>query len=217
MQTGSEMMQSTRINMKKEVKSIEEAGLLVESLYRESKYIIDAKTLPTGSIEISWQEHKTYKALDGKEWPDEVWRTEDGRVLQIQDIDPEHCRNILRMILRQEREMAARMQDLAAKMKAAIEAIREDTAGYEDPIDGSFVPESKPVVHWLKEIMTTALAEKNILKRDNDDRWYSIPPNMVDSFIQAVEEISLAEWGSDEWGEACDDLDNRFGEYRIEE
>jgi len=67
--------------------------------------------------------------------------------------------------------------------------------------------------------MTTALADrpKNVLKKDYDDRWYSLPPNMVDSFIQAVEAISLAEWGSDEWWEAGDDLDNRFGEYRLEE
>lgn len=65
--------------------------------------------------------------------------------------------------------------------------------------------------------MTTAYAikSKNILKRDYDDRWYSMPPNMVDSFIQAVEAISLAEWGSREWEEAGDDLDNRFGEYRL--
>jgi hypothetical protein len=67
--------------------------------------------------------------------------------------------------------------------------------------------------------MTTALATKpkNILKRDYDDRWYSLPANMVDPFIQAVEAISLAEWGSREWYEAGDDLDNRFGEYRKEQ
>jgi len=67
--------------------------------------------------------------------------------------------------------------------------------------------------------MTTALADrpKNVLKKDYDDRWYSLPPNMVDSFIQAVEAISLAEWGSDEWEEAGDELDNRFGEYRLED
>jgi hypothetical protein len=64
--------------------------------------------------------------------------------------------------------------------------------------------------------MTTALADrpKNVLKKDYDDRWYSMPPKMVDSFIQAVEAISHAEWGSNEWWGACADLDDRFGEYR---
>jgi hypothetical protein len=64
--------------------------------------------------------------------------------------------------------------------------------------------------------MNTLLAErpKNILKKDYDDRWYSLPPKMVDSFIQAVEAISLAVWGSEEWWRAGADLDDRFGEYR---
>ena len=64
--------------------------------------------------------------------------------------------------------------------------------------------------------MNTLLAErpKNVLKKDYDDRWYSLPPNMVDSFIQAVEAISHAEWGSDEWMAAGDALDADFGEYR---
>lgn len=65
--------------------------------------------------------------------------------------------------------------------------------------------------------MTTAYAIKsrNTLKKDYEDRWYSMPPNMVDSFIQTLEAISLAEWGSSEWSAACDELDNSFGEYRL--
>ena len=62
-----------------------------------------------------------------------------------------------------------------------------------------------------------AIKSKNILKKDYEGRWHSLPPNMVDPFIQAVEAITLPEWGSREWDEACDDLDNRFGEYRLEQ
>jgi hypothetical protein len=137
--------------MKQELKTIEEAQALVDSLYKEGKYIIEVQQLAgDAGYAVQWQEHKFYKAFDGKEWPDEVWRTEDGRLLQIQDIEPEHCRNILRMILRQDREAEAALNELTSKLKDVIEtAAAEIQDGYEDPIDGSFIPEpsGKPVIH----------------------------------------------------------------------
>jgi len=98
--------------MKKEIKSIEDTDAFVNELLAEEKYVIDIQELPlnAGWI-VQWQEHKTYKAFDGKEFPDEVWLTEDNRLLQIQDIEPEHCRNILRMMLRKEREAKAAMEN----------------------------------------------------------------------------------------------------------
>lgn len=134
--------------MKKEFDNIEEAQALVDSLHAEAKYIIEAQQLASGGFAIKWQEHKSYTAFDGKVWPDEVWRTEDGRLLQIQDIEPEHCRNILRMMLRQEREAEARLSELTAQMRNAMEAVRANTQdGYEDSVDGSFIPGPRPVVH----------------------------------------------------------------------
>lgn len=63
--------------------------------------------------------------------------------------------------------------------------------------------------------MTTAIAEKstNVLKKDADGHWYSIPANEVDGFVQAVEAVMLAEFMSDEWYEATDDLNDRYGCY----
>lgn len=137
--------------MRKEISTIEDAQNFVDALYKEEKYIIEVLQLAAGGYAVQWQEHKSYTAYDGKVWPDEVWRTEDGRLLQIQDIDPEHCRNILRMMLRQEREAAERIRDLAEMMKGAMTNLRDSmsAAGYEDPVDGSFIPDSgdKPVIH----------------------------------------------------------------------
>ena len=65
--------------------------------------------------------------------------------------------------------------------------------------------------------MTTALAQHNILKKDSDGRWYSIPAAEEDSFIQAVEAIMLADFMSPEWYAADDDLTNRFGSYLRED
>lgn len=134
--------------MREEIDTIEEAQALMESLYAEKKYIIEVLQLAAGGYAVQWQEHKMYTSLDGKEWPDEVWRTEDGRLLQIQDIEPEHCRNILRMILRQDREAEEQLKEFTGALKNTIEALRaEIDEGYEDPVDGSFVPETKPSLH----------------------------------------------------------------------
>jgi len=135
--------------MRKEIGTIEEAQTFVDALYKEEKYIIEVLQLANGAgYAIQWQEHKSYTAYDGKEWPDEVWRTEDGRLLQIQDIEPEHCRNILRMMLRQEREAEARLKELTDVLRDTMAAVKADIeAGYEDPVDGSFVPGTKPIVH----------------------------------------------------------------------
>jgi hypothetical protein len=63
--------------------------------------------------------------------------------------------------------------------------------------------------------MTTAIADKssNVLKKDADGHWYSIPAAEVDAFVQAVEAVMLAEFMSDEWYEATDDLNDRYGSY----
>jgi len=137
--------------MRKELKTIEEAQSFVDALYKEEKYIIEVLQLAgDAGYAIQWQEHKSYTAYDGKVWPDEVWRTEDGRLLQIQDIDPEHCRNILRMMLRQEREAEARLKVLTDTLRSTMDAMKADLqAGSEDTLDGSFIPASsdKPIIH----------------------------------------------------------------------
>ncbi len=63
--------------------------------------------------------------------------------------------------------------------------------------------------------MTTTLANKpvNILKKDNDDNWYSIPQNMEDEFIRLNEAIQNADFMSDEWWEASTEFDSTFEPY----
>jgi len=61
--------------------------------------------------------------------------------------------------------------------------------------------------------MTTAIAEKtsDVLKKDADGNWYSLPASEVDEFVQAVEAVMLADFGSPEWFNANDDLRARYG------
>ena len=102
--------------MKKEVQTFEEAEAIVNPLLAEKKWAVSVIQKTDGSFMIQWMEHKKYTALDGKEFFDEVWTTEKGEIKLIQDLEPEHARNILRMILRKEREATEVMQDIFKEM-----------------------------------------------------------------------------------------------------
>ncbi len=94
----------------------------LKNLAEEKKFLIGMRAMPTGEYQVEWQEHKDYVAQDGKSYPDEVWFTEDQRMILVQDLEPEHARNILRMMLRQEREMRDRMESLLEHIVSAGEA-----------------------------------------------------------------------------------------------
>jgi len=60
-----------------------------------------------------------YTDRDGKVWPEEIWETEDGRKILVKDLEMEHARNIIRMILRTDRQYA----QLQEAMRTAIETL----------------------------------------------------------------------------------------------
>lgn len=92
--------------MNKIIRTAEELEKFIAPLMLEGKYAIDIQELPNGAgYKVQWQEHKTYTAQDGEVFPEEIWFTEAGEMLQVQDISVEHCRNIVRMIIRNERKM----------------------------------------------------------------------------------------------------------------
>ena len=61
--------------------------------------------------------------------------------------------------------------------------------------------------------MTLAIAPQNVLVRDPSGHWYSIPSGLEQSFINLKETIINADFGSDEWYDANDELSDEFGEY----
>jgi hypothetical protein len=110
--------------MKKEIKTFDELESFINPLLAEDKYVVEIRELPEKSgYTVEWQEHKTYVSYDGKVYPDEVWTTEDGRDLLVQDIEESHCRNILRMILRKERELQNRVDDIAFELLTALDQL----------------------------------------------------------------------------------------------
>jgi primase-polymerase (primpol)-like protein len=122
--------------MKKEFSSVEEAKMFIDELAEKKEFVINSMPNKDGKIEVEWQEHKKYTARDGQTFYDEVWITKDNQMLQIQDIDAEHCRNIIRMMLRQERAARAAVDILAAQLA-------ESFAGtFDEPDEDDFFPDA---------------------------------------------------------------------------
>ncbi len=92
--------------MKITFKTIIESESFVAMLLEEKKYAIEVTHLDEEEgFEVQWIEYKQYAAQDGKFYPDEIWTKENGDMVNIQDLEPEHARNIIRLILRREHEM----------------------------------------------------------------------------------------------------------------
>lgn len=109
---------------KKEFANYQDAEDFVASLHSERKWAIDFRqNTRTGEFLVCWIEHKLYKAHDGKEFHDEIWVNQEGMMVCIQDMDAEHAKNALRLLLRNEREQRAVIQ---AALQQMAQTVTED-------------------------------------------------------------------------------------------
>jgi len=123
--------------MKESFTTIEAAEAFLTDKAAEKKYVISMRVMASGEYVVEWQEHKDYVDHNGVTHPDEVWITEDQRMILVQDLEPEHARNILRMILRQEREVRDRMEQLMTHIiEAAEDAVNDSLDEDDSPPDG---------------------------------------------------------------------------------
>lgn len=65
--------------------------------------------------------------------------------------------------------------------------------------------------------MTIATTEKNILVKDLEGTWYSIPPSMKSDFEEMKEVIIDAPSLSSEWFDAVSNFNETFGQFVKEE
>jgi hypothetical protein len=113
--------------MEKEIADPAEVRAFIETLTAENKYVINILQRTSDDVYIiSWQEHKMYTGQDGIEYPDEVWVTIDYRTILVQDLEVEHCRNVLRMLLRQRRETGAVLAQLAESLRTVAEDVEAE-------------------------------------------------------------------------------------------
>jgi len=103
-----------------ETKDVAEAQQKLNELQKNPKHAIDAYELEDGTIRLTWIERSNYVAQDGKEYIDEVWMTKEGDLIQIQDLSEAHAKNILRMMLRTERENRIMRENFLAQLQDAF-------------------------------------------------------------------------------------------------
>jgi hypothetical protein len=123
----------------------EEAKEFCETLMKDN--CIDVLQTVDGGFRITWIPNKMFTSFDGKEYVDEVWTKEDGTMISCQDLEPEHAKNIIRMMLRNERERRRVEQEMLEAMQQAIQSI---AAASEDDEEGWSVvtdPEINRVLH----------------------------------------------------------------------
>lgn len=58
---------------------------------------------------------------------------------------------------------------------------------------------------------TATMQQPNILKKDCDGYWYSIPPSEEEMFVNLIEAIQNSEFMSEEWHLATDEFNHQFG------
>lgn len=107
---------------KKEFTDYTELERFVQPLIDEKKWAIDIRqSTKSGKYIVCWIEHKNYTSHTGDVHPDEVWTTIEGEMTCVQDLDPEHAKNVLRMLLRQEREQRMIIQEALRQMAASVD------------------------------------------------------------------------------------------------
>lgn len=106
--------------MEQIVHTVEEADAIVSPLIAENKWAITVVQQTGGDYLIQWTEHKKYTAQDGKEFLDEVWTNKEGEMMFIQDMETEHVRNVVRMLLRNNRRV---IEDMDKTIKSMTESI----------------------------------------------------------------------------------------------
>lgn len=115
--------------MKKEFTGLDGATAFIQTLTEEKKWAISLGQKRDLSYVVQWIEHKMYTAHDGKEFFDEVWTTVDGEMKLIQDLEPEHARNVLRLLLRNERESMVALEDSLAQLADQLTKVATDDDG----------------------------------------------------------------------------------------
>lgn len=109
--------------MKKIFQTPEEAASFILNMPDHNKYAFDFYRDLDGNVVLQWIEYKQYTAVDGKVFNDEIWITEDNQMHCVQDLEPEHCRNIIRMMIRNSRESERQFREL---IEGALGALVED-------------------------------------------------------------------------------------------
>lgn len=103
-----------------ETKDADEAQAKYEEILKNPNHAVDAFRLEDGTFRLTWIELPKYTAQDGKQYTDEAWVTKEGDVIAVQDLSEAHAKNIIRMMLRQQREQAIFKEQFLRRLQEGL-------------------------------------------------------------------------------------------------
>jgi hypothetical protein len=112
----------------KDLHTEEEALAFAQTLHDDDNTVDLVKTTD-GLYRVRWIKNKKYTTYDNKEFTDEVWMTEKEELICIQDLTEAHAKNIIRMMLRNQRQT----QQVAAAMLESLSTLADVFAPSEEP------------------------------------------------------------------------------------
>jgi hypothetical protein len=121
--------------MKQNFKTEDELNAFAKPLLEEKKYVMQASENTDGTFTLQWMEHKSYTTTEGNTFPDEIWTNKEGEMIHIQDLSPEHARNIIRLIIRNGRERRAMMEEVLGQVLGNLQ--EDSTEETEEPVSES--------------------------------------------------------------------------------
>lgn len=105
--------------------TVEEANEFITEMSK-TDVSLDAYNDGENRYVVNWIENKKYISYDGKEFTDEVWITIDNKMIHVQDLEAEHARNIIRMMLRNRRESMDQAKEMLNQISNAIADMIEE-------------------------------------------------------------------------------------------
>ena len=109
--------------------SSDDALLFAKNLH-DADNCVDVVDVGDGTICVRWIKNKKFIAYDGKEFTDEVWMTEKEELICVQDLSEAHAKNIIRMMLRNDRvsdELATRLVEQLSELASVVDKLDENT------------------------------------------------------------------------------------------
>ena len=103
---SNEQWKLRNIMRSKTIEGLNNVRDFIHELCEDETVVVDfSETSEPDTYEVRWVNRKKYISFKNEELDDEVWCTVDGKLIVCQDLEAEHARNIVRMMIKSSREM----------------------------------------------------------------------------------------------------------------
>lgn len=70
-----------------------------------------------------------YTDINGNVWPEETWITQDNRKILVKDLEVDHLKNIVRMIIRNDRTQLEQYTQMLEALELVFAQVEREESG----------------------------------------------------------------------------------------